>query len=201
LHNLSKYISVALHPVLIPTLATLLFFIVTPTYFPSNQIYIILLFIFFGSYILPLLLLVFFKKIHLISSFEIKETRERRIPVLCFLSISLVLGKGLYRLADFQLLSFIFIGGFVALSITYLLLFLNFKTSLHVLGASGFTTFIILISYYYSLNLIGLIALLFFLTGLLGTARLILKAHKPIELIAGFIIGTSSMLLSFILLI
>ncbi|MCF6213409.1 MAG: hypothetical protein L3J45_05220 [Flavobacteriaceae bacterium] len=196
MHNLSKYISIALHPVLIPTLATFLYFIVAPTYFHTNQIYIILGLVFLGSYILPLSLLVLFKKINIISSFEIKETYERRIPILSFLLISFLIGKMLYSLPDYQLLSLMFIGGFIALSITYLLLFLNFKTSLHVLGASGFTAFMILISYAYNINLIGLIAFLFFLTGFLGTARLILKAHKPKELIAGFIIGISSILIS-----
>jgi len=169
---------------------------VAPPYFQSNQIYIILGGVFLGSYILPLLLLVLFKKLKVISSFEIKETYERRVPILSFLLISLIIGKTLYSLPNYQLLSLMFIGGFIALSITYLLLLLNFKTSLHVLGASGFTAFIIVISYAYNINLIGLIAFLFFLTGFLGTARLILKAHKPTELIVGFVIGISSILIS-----
>lgn len=195
MYKLSKYISTVLHPVLLPTLATLIFFIVSPEYYPSKQIYVIVIFVFLGSYILPLLLLVLFKKLHLISSFEIKDTRERKIPVFSFLTISLILGNVIYSLPGYKILSLLFLGCFIALAIVYLLLFLNFKTSLHLVGISGFTTFIILISFFFNINLIGLIALLLLLTGFLATARLILDAHKPIELIIGFFIGVFSIVI------
>jgi len=77
-----------------------------------------------------------------------------------------------------------------------LLLYLNFKTSLHLVGISGFTTFMVLLSLNYNLNLIYLIASLLFLNGLLATARLILKAHSPIELLIGFILGIGSISLT-----
>lgn len=87
-----------------------------------------------------------------------------------------------------------FFGCFLALSIIYFLLYFNIKASLHITGMSGFMAFIILLSHYFQINLIGLIALLFFLTGLLATARIILDAHKPTELVMGFLIGTLSLL-------
>lgn len=201
MYKLSKYISAILHPVLLPTVATLVFFIVSPFDYPLNQIYIILAFIFLGSYLLPLLLLVLFKKLQLISSFEVMDIQERKIPVLCFLSISLILGNVIYSLPNYRILSLLFLGCFLALSLVYLLLYLNFKTSLHTIGMSGFTAFIIIVSNHFKINLLATIALLFFLTGLLATTRLILKAHNPKELIIGFIIGFSSLfIVSFVML-
>jgi len=200
LHRFSKYISTILHPVLLPTIATLVYFILVPTHHPLKQIYIIVSLVFLGSYIIPLLLLVLFKSLKLISNYEIEDVKERRIPVISFIVISFILGKIFFSLPQFKLLSLLFFASFIALSFVYLLLYMNFKTSLHLTGISGFTAFIILISLFYKLNLIYLIALLLFLIGLLATARLILKAHSPTELIAGFSVGIGSIILTTYLL-
>ena len=194
MYKLSKYISTILHPVLLPTIATLVFFLVSPFYYPLNHIYILITFVFLGSYIFPILLLILFKKLQIISSFEIMSTHERKIPVLSFLIISLILSYVIYNLPNYKILSLMFFGCFLALSIIYFLLYFNIKASLHITGMSGFMAFIILLSHYFQINLIGLIALLFFLTGLLATARIILDAHKPTELVMGFLIGTLSLL-------
>ena len=192
----SKYISTILHPILLPTIATLIFFIVAPYAYPLRQIYIVSGFVFLGSYIFPLLLLILFKNLKIISHFEIHNLKERKIPVLSFLIISFLIGKTLFNLPQLKILSILFLGCFLALSIIYLLLYLNFKTSLHLVGISGFTTFMVLLSLNYNLNLIYLIASLLFLNGLLATARLILKAHSPIELLIGFILGIGSISLT-----
>ncbi|MFK5890960.1 MAG: hypothetical protein QM486_09550 [Flavobacteriaceae bacterium] len=192
MYKFSKYISTILHPILLPTIATLFFFIVAPYGYPLRQIYVVSGFVFLSSYIFPLLLLVLFKNLKIISNFEIHNLKERKIPVLSFLIISLLIGKILFNLPHLKLLSILFLGCFLALSIIYLLLHLNFKTSLHLTGVGGFTAFIVLLSLYYNLNLIYLIALLLFFNGLLATARLILKAHTPKELIIGFFTGIGS---------
>ncbi len=201
MHKFSKHISTILHPILLPTIATLIFFIVAPYGFPLRQIYLVSGFVFLGSYIFPLLLLILFKNLKIISSFEIHNLKERKIPVISFLIISLLIGKTLFSLPQLNILSILFFGCFLALSIIYLLLFLNFKTSLHLTGISGFTAFMVVLSLYYNLNLTYLIALLLFLNGLLATARLFLKAHSPIELLIGFIIGVGSISLTSYLLL
>lgn len=192
----SKYISIILHPILLPTLATLIFFIVSPNYYPLKQIYTVVGFVFLGSYVFPILLLILLKNFKFISNFDIPDLKEREIPIICLLIISLFIGKVLYNLPQLKILSVLFLGCFMALVIVYLFLKLNFKTSLHLAGISGFTGFVMLLSLYYGLNLIYLIALLFFLNGLLATARLILKAHTPKEIIIGFITGFGSISLT-----
>ena len=203
MYNFSKYISTILHPILLPTLATLIFFIVLPNYyyFPSKQIYTVVGFVFLGSYIIPLLLLYLFKNLKIISSFEVSDLKERKIPVLSFLIISLFIGKALFNLPELKTLSILFLSSILALGVIYLLLHFNFKTSLHLTGISGFTAFVMMLSLYYNLNLIYLIAFLLFLNGLLATARLVLRAHTPIELIIGFFIGFGSISLTAYLLL
>ena len=201
MQKISKYISTLLHPILLPTLATLIFFLISPRIYPIKQIYVILTIVFLGSYIVPLLLLFLFKNLKIISHFEIPDLKERKIPVFSFIILSLLLGNILYSLPQFKLLSLLFFGSFIASIIVYFLLYLNFKTSLHLTGFSGFTTYIIILSLFYKLNLIYLIATLFLLLGVLATARLVLKAHKPSEVLVGFIIGVGSLsLITYILI-
>jgi len=90
----------------------------------------------------------------------------------------------------------LFFGSLIALFLAYLFLFFNFKTSLHLIGISGFTTYFIILSQYFSADLVFFVALLIFLIGLLVTARLIVKAHTPLELFAGFVFGSGSILIT-----
>lgn len=192
----SKYISVILHPILLPTLATIIFFIISPIDFDKRQIYFLVSFVFLTSYILPLFLLIFFKKNKLISNFDIRTTHERKIPLITFIVISLIQSVIIYNIPYLKILGILFWGGLLALIIAYLLIFLNFRTSLHLIGISGFTTYFIILSLYFNSNLTFLITPFIFLIGLLATARLIVKAHTPLELFVGFICGSGSVILA-----
>jgi len=194
--RISRSLSVILHPILLPTLATLLFFIVSPIHYEHPKIYFLVGLVFLMSYVLPLSLLIFFKQIKLISDFNISEARERKTPILSFMIISLLLGSFIYKIPDFKILSLLFFGCLFALSMAYLLLLINFKTSLHLIGISGFTAFFILLGLYFNTNNLNFIALLIFLNGALATARLVLKAHSPLEIIIGIILGIGGIALS-----
>lgn len=194
--KISKYISVLLHPILLPTLATILFHLISPFHYELSKIYFIISLVFLLSYILPLLLLIFYKRIKIISNFNISKTRERKVPLLSFMFISFFLGSFIHAILDYNALSIFFFGSLIALAMAYLLLLLNFKTSLHLIGMSGFTAYLIILSLYFNTNLISFIALFIFLTGILATARLVLKSHSPMEILVGIIFGASGVFLS-----
>lgn len=182
-----------------PTLATVCFFIITPHHFDFNQVYLIIWLIFLLSYILPLMLLIYLKRYKLISDYDIKTVNERKIPLLIFMLIGFILGIYMQYLNHFNALRVIFFGSLFSLSGAYLLTFMKIKTSLHLIGISGLLTYIILLNFYFNLNLSAFTALLIFLTGVLATARLVLKAHTSLELFVGFIFGASGVLLSAVL--
>jgi hypothetical protein len=73
------------------------------------------------------------------------------------------LGIRLLKFNIIDLLAFSFFGCALALSISFILLFIKIKTSLHTLGISGLIGFISIISYEYKLNLLILLILLFLL--------------------------------------
>ena len=193
--KLYKFISYIFHPVLTPIVCTLLYFIIIPNHITRKFAYWVLIIVFVTTYIFPLLLLYFLKKVKLIENYQLSSINERKFPILFFTSVTLFLGIRLLKFNIIDLLAFSFFGCALALSISFILLFIKIKTSLHTLGISGLIGFISIISYEYKLNLLILLILLFLLFGIVATSRLKLKAHTMSEIFIGLIIGFTSQLI------
>ena len=187
--KLYKFISYILHPVLAPIVSTLLYFIIIPNHIPKEFAYRVLSIVFVTTYIIPILLIYFLKKIKLIESYHLMSINERKFPILFFAILSFLLGNLILKTDIIDILAFSFHACTLALGIVYILFFNNIKTSLHTLGISGIIAFICIISYKYQLNLLLLLIFLFILFGIIATSRLKLKAHTLNEVYIGFIVG------------
>jgi len=190
-----KFVSYIFHPVLIPIVCTLLYFIIIPNHIPRNFAYWVLIIVFATTYIFPLLLLYFLKKVKLIENYHLSSINERKFPIFFFTALTLFLGIRLLKFNVVDLLAFSFFGCALALSISFILLFIKIKTSLHTLGISGLIGFISIISYEYKINLLVLLIILFLIFGIIATSRLKLQAHKTSEVLIGFTIGLLSQLI------
>jgi len=193
--NFEKIISYLFHPVLFSTIGALLFFTLQPTYLPKEFEYKILIVIFLSTYVIPILFLFILKKRNSIESYHLKTTEERKFPILFFLTITFLLGMRLLELNAIDLLAYSFIAGSLSLLITYILLFIKFKTSLHTLSIGSLIGFVIIISIHYKIKLLLLITIGVLLFGIIGTARLKLKAHTVNEVLLGFVIGIITQIL------
>jgi membrane-associated phospholipid phosphatase len=87
----------------------------------------------------------------------------------------------------------------ISSTLAFILLFVKTKVSIHMIGISALTTFLIGLSIHYHDNKIYLISLLLFLNGVIASSRLEMKAHNQKELIIGFSLGVipQSLLLLF----
>lgn len=193
-----KYISYVFHPVLIPIVSTLFYFIIIPNHIPKEFAYTVLSIVFVTTYIVPILLLYFLKTVNLIENFQLPTINERKFPIIFFAILSFLIGKLLLKTKTADLLALSFFACTLALGIVYTLFLSKIKTSLHTLGISGLIGFIGLISYTYKLNLLLLIMVLFILLGIIATSRLQLKAHKVNEVYIGFIVGFLSQIIVYI---
>src|SRR5574343_259498 len=84
---------------------------------------------------------------------------------------------------------FLFLGGLFSAVLVLASVILKFKASLHMIGVSALTAFVYGLSVYYQLPFVNLIAFCIVCMGLVASSRLYMKAHTPIELIAGIAIG------------
>ena len=195
--KLARIISIIFHPILIPISGSLLYFISIPNHIPQEFALRILGIIFITTYIIPLLLLYFLKKVKLIQSFYLESINERKFPILFFIILSLLLGKLLLQTKVVDLLAISFFGSALALSTVYLLFFKEIKTSLHALGISGLIGFISFLSFNYKNNLLIILIILIVLFGIIASSRLKLKAHSLNEIFIGFSIGILSQLITY----
>ena len=192
-----KFVSIIFHPLLFSFIGTFLYLFLSPKHYIKSQEYIILIIIFTSTYILPILLLLFLKKMNLIKDFHLRSIKERKYPVLFFIVLSFLIGRMLLNIQIVNLLAFSFFGVAVALSFTYLLFNFNIKSSLHTLGMGGLVGFVIIMSFEYQLNFNLIIAILFILSGLIAVSRIELKAHYHREVYIGFLLGIGSQIISF----
>jgi membrane-associated phospholipid phosphatase len=66
---------------------------------------------------------------------------------------------------------------------------LRWKISNHMASIGGLTGALIALSLRLEINTSYILALVFLFAGLIGTARLILKKHNPLQIYAGYALG------------
>ena len=185
---------------MIPTIGVLLFLALTPNVISKERQYLLLSIIFFSTYIVPIICLVILKALGIISSFQVETINERKVPLFLMLLIFYVLGRFLINIHDFKDLSILFYGTNLALIVIYILFFFNIKTSLHIVSMSSALGFFIIYGTRNNISILPIAITLIVLTGLLGSSRLHLKAHKPLEIYLAFFLGITTQYLGYILL-
>lgn len=195
-----KFISVVLHPIVIPTIGILLFLSITPNEIKKERQYVLIGIVFFSTYIVPLISLTILKALGLINNFQAESIKERKIPLFIMLLIFYVLGKFLINIPDFKELGILFYGTNVSLALVYLLFSFQIKPSLHILSLSSTLGFFLLFGNLHSISILPIIVILLILTGILASSRLHLKAHNQKEIYFGFFIGLAGPFIAYNLL-
>lgn len=197
--NFQKIISYIFHPVLFPTVGTILFFINQPKYIPKELKYNVFYVVFLSTYVIPVFFLFILKKKNSIDSYHLKTIKERKYPILFFFILNLLLGLRLldFNISSITLLAISFIAIAVALILIFMLFYLKIKTSLHTLAIGGLLGFLISLSYHYQIRMLVQISVLFLLFGIVSLSRLKLKSHNQVEVFLGFVIGVFSHLIAY----
>lgn len=192
-----NFVSLLFHPLLLPFIATLIFFRLEPNAISSElQLKIIGL---VGSITLvfPLIMLYVLKKSGMIQSYEVKNIKERRTPFVYMIALFLLLSYTFHKIQVLYVLSSLFLGCSLALLVSLALFSIKIKTSVHMIGAVSIVSFFLIYSVVYETNNIHAIAISVFITGLIGQSRLHLKAHTFFEIIVGIGVGLGMQLLAY----
>jgi len=184
-----KIISVILHPIVIPTMSVLLYFILIPNNNTSQTKLALLSLIFVTTYLIPLLILILFKKLNLIKTFSANSIKERKLPVALMIVLCYLLANTIANITNMTDISLLFYATSAALTLLYICSAFRLKTSLHLLSVGISTSFFIVLSIIYSNNFALVVIIHIILAGLVANARLYLKAHTPTEVYSGFFLG------------
>lgn len=195
-----KFISTLLHPIVIPTIGVLLYFIFIPHGLHRRQQMIMLGLVFSFTYVLPVVILLILKGLQLIDNFKLHSIRERKIPLFLMIVVFFFLGKLLFQISTIRDLAILFYGTSFSLVVLYFLFAVKLKTSIHLLSMGSALGFFLVLTNSYGFSFVPIIMIIILLSGLLGSSRLHLNAHTPKEVYTGFFLGVFSQFLVFAIL-
>jgi len=187
----AKIISILFHPAILPTIGLLIIFntnsYINYTIAPELKQALLLL-VLMNTMIIPIflsLVLILTKKI---DNLEMETQKERYYPYIFTIIFYLFT---LFRLYEEPISPIIFnfmIGATISVILAFIVNF-KWKISAHMIGIGGLIGALISIALLLGVYIIPMLLASIFVAGLLGTSRLILKAHTPAQIYIGFILG------------
>lgn len=195
-----KFISTILHPIVLPTIGILLYFVFSPIALNKQQQFTVVSVVFVATYLIPLSLLVFLKSIGYIKTFRVHSIEERKFPVFLMMILFMFLGKLFSNMSIVKDLSYLFYGTVFGLGFIYMLFPFKIKGSLHLLSMGIAIGYFLLFQQLQAVQILPVITTLMLLSGLLASSRLQLKAHTVKEVYVGFFIGLFSPFLAYYIL-
>jgi hypothetical protein len=177
------------HPLFISVYGALLYFWLTNTFENTTIFYLTFLQIIILTTLLPLSFYWLLFSLKKVKHFTEASLKERRLPIFAQILMLFFLVK--YSLVNelFPELHLFFVGAFFSAFLVFISVICRFKASLHLIGCSSLLVFIYILMAYLEIQNIYVIIALVLCTGFVASSRLFLKAHTPIELIVGLLIG------------
>jgi membrane-associated phospholipid phosphatase len=187
--KIAKIVSVLFHPVLLPTLGFILLF--SSGFYNSmlttDAIRFILLVIFFSTATLPMLSIAI---LALNSKFDflMPNSRDRIIPLL-FTSVFYYVGFMLLGRIHFLPVFKLFMIASVLLIVMLLLISFKWNISVHMAAVGAITATFFALSFRGGVNPLLAIATVVIVSGLVGTARLVLNKNNLLQVATGYFLG------------
>ena len=197
---LAKIISGIFNPLLMPTYGILILFS-SDSYFsllPYEAKKIVFIIVFISTCLLPLAFIPLFLYQNLIQNFEMKTTRERIIP---FATIALLYLMGYFLLLQMKVpdtIANVILGGSLSIFVTLFITF-RWKISAHMTGIGALVGTLLVFSYTLQSDLTLYLVLALLVSGITGTSRMVLNFHTPSQIYAGFALGLSVLILTFVI--
>jgi hypothetical protein len=192
-----KVLSYLFHPLFIPIMGTLSYFVVTPKYSPREMQSGNILPIFILTVIIPIFIYFILRTLGIVSNIFLPKVGERKYPLIISLGLLLMIVIKVIP-NNYTIELYYYFMGLIAATIScLLLLFLNFKSSLHMMGMGTLLMYLVGLSIHFEINITIAISALTLAAGLVATARLYFQAHSRSEILIGFLLGMISQLLTF----
>jgi hypothetical protein len=189
--RIAHIISYLTHPLLIPTYGY--WILLNANIFLKHTIQpetknILLITIFINTFVIPFLLILILRKIQVISSIEIQDQKQRRLPFLLTLGIYFACYWLLSRNNLPMLIQYFMLSACLLLLLTYVVN-LFWKISAHMVGIGGLCGSIMALGIRFESDIQVIFMVAIICAGLTAFARLTLDAHRPKQVYVGFLLG------------
>lgn len=202
--TISNIISLLFHPLLFPTYGALLILGLNPNmfgYFGERLHFVWLIIVFALTVIFPAIWMLMMKGLGMIDSLKMETNKERIIPFVAAMTFYLwatwMFKANVHmKIPGNQFLFYMMVGATISISVAFLMNSFT-MVSLHTLGAGSIVALLLILVRFSTYDLRMLFVGAILLAGIIGTTRLILKAHNSAEVFSGYFIGFVGQFLAF----
>jgi len=188
----AKIISYALHPVFIPTLLALMLYKLAPVGFAGvtqKEFNMWLLSIGITTIFFPLLSVLLMKGLGFIKSIHMYDPKDRIIPLITTMIFYFWASHVFQNIPKVPLVMKVLMLGAFWNVIVLFMVSIFFKISMHATAAGSMIGIIIVHMMISPINMKIPLFIAIAVAGLMGTARLLLNAHKQSEVWLGYALG------------
>ena len=192
-----KAASYIFHPLLMPLLGTILYYIVTPRYVEPEMLRAKLLAIAIITIFIPIVVFFLLKNIRVVETIYLHDVKERKFPLMIQCILFLLIIKMVFDPYDDREMYYFFVGLLFSAFSALVMVFFRLKVSLHQMGVAGILMFLVGLSAHFKINLLVSISFFLFVNGWVASSRLNNEAHTYPELGVGFLLGALPQLILF----
>lgn len=203
LRILANIISFVFHPVFMPVIITYLLYVLAPnsyTGLTDKQAYFFIIRIAIIAVFFPLLTTILCKQLGFIQSIYMRDPKDRIIPLIATMIFYFWVYWVHKNIDSPLMLRVLFLGNFWGIILLFIIN-IFFKVSMHTSAAGGFLGIMIVLLFTNPINMMVPLFAAIVLCGIIGTARLLLGAHKPGEIWAGYALGIIAQVAAYIYII
>lgn len=193
--RLAKFLSYLLHPLFIPLYYTIFLNWFTGSHFLISlniRLFSVITVLLFAC-VFPLAIIVVLKQYPFfkIKTWQMEDREERNVPYTLVAVGFFAAYRGLEAL-DFPIYQYlkIFLLASTMVIIIAVLVNLKWKISMHMIGMGGLTAAVFAL-FMFRGDYFEFLLLLFLISGVLATARLLLSSHNLAQLFVGYLLGFS----------
>ncbi len=197
MQRFAVFISYVFHPLFIPVAGTVAYYLISPKYHEETIQKTVIFSVIIISVLIPILFFILLKNIGWVKSVFLKSINERKIPLYTYILLLYILIYNVISPAASIELYYFFVGLLGSAIACLVLVYFKFKASMHLMGISGLTLFVLGLSIHYAINVTFAISMLVLGIGAITSARLFLKAHDTKELVFGACMGIFPQLITF----
>jgi len=199
--KIARVISLVINPLIVPTFTFIILFSLK-TYFsmilPKELKIMIMALIFTTTFLIPFLLIVTLQRLGVIQSISLNDQTDRKYPFF-IVSIFYILTYYMIRQIEISPIYDLFALGAALLVVITMFINFFFKISMHMSAIGGVLGGFIAMSIKFHVDIPWVIIVTIICAGLVGTSRLVLRVHRPVEVYSGFLLGSGIMMLLFFL--
>ena len=200
---LSDTVSWIFHPVFMPLITALVLYILTKSNFVGFDIkylYQLLGTTFLNTIFFPLFFTLLLYKLSFVKSIRLRDRQDRIVPLMgsmifYFWIYQVFKNFGAHNnLTDDALFIFkvFFLGNFFGVIGVFLINIFT-KLSMHTAAAGGAIGILSVLALTGSMNLLPVLLCAVFISGIIGTARILLHEHNQFQIWSGYITGFAAM--------